>query len=127
MKKNRMIPEELLHSINVANTLDGGTSQPILKLAQYENYREIRCAVPGLSDSVLQVEIHNNFLSIYYNQQVKSNEVEIRIPRIVYHKPIPYFIDSANIAAAMEDRFLCVHLPFNELADGEHRKVTISK
>jgi len=127
MKMSRMIPEELLHSINIANTLNGGTSQPILQLAEHENYREIKCAVPGLSDSVLRVEIHNNFLSIFYSQHVESNDVALQIPRIVYHKPIPYFIDSANISAEMEERFLRVHLPFNALANGEHRKITISK
>jgi HSP20 family molecular chaperone IbpA len=125
MKSSKMIPKELLHSIDVANTLNGGMSQPILNLEQYDNYREIRCAVPGLTNSMLQVEIHNNFLSIYYNQQIQSNGIAIQIPRVVYYKSIPYFVDVANISAVMEDRFLCVRLPFNELANGYHKKISI--
>jgi HSP20 family molecular chaperone IbpA len=127
MKKSRLIPQELLHSIDVLNTLNGGTSQPLLELQQHTHYREIKCAVPGLTKSVLQVEIHNNFLSIYYTQQLQSNEKGLEIPRIVYYKPIPYFIDVANISASMEDRFLCVRLPYNELANGFHKKVEINR
>ena len=127
MKKSRSIPQELLHSIDVLNTLNGGTSQPILKLQQHTNYREIKCAVPGLAKSVLQVEIHNNFLSVYYTHQLQSNETGIEIPRIVYYKPIPYFVDVANISASMEDRFLCVRLPYNKLAKGFHKKVEVGR
>lgn len=125
MKNTNIIPQELLHSIDVANTLNGGTSQPILELQQHAGYREVRCSVPGLLENSLQVEIHNNILSIYYKQRFQSNETEIEIPRVVYRKPIPYFIDVINISANVEDRFLSVRLPYNELADGYHRKVNV--
>jgi HSP20 family molecular chaperone IbpA len=127
MKKSRMIPNELLHSIDIANTLNGGTSQPIVDLQQYEHYREVKCKVPGIADTSLQVEITNNFLSIFYTQEFKSNEVGIQVPRIVYHKPIPYFIDVAAISAIVVDGFLCVTLPFNELANGYHKKISIQE
>ena len=125
MKKRRMIPEELLHSIDVLNTLHGGTSQPIIKLVQNEHYREVSCKVPGLSELDLKVEIHNNFISIYYSQHLESNETGIQIPRVIYYKPIPYFIDMTGISARIEDHFLCVRLPFNEFANGYHKKISI--
>jgi HSP20 family molecular chaperone IbpA len=94
-------------------------------LRQHDNYREIKCTVPGLQEGTLQVEIHNNFLSIYYKLSIESNGKEVQVPRVVYYKPIPYFIDLTKISATVEDRFLHVILPFNELANGYHKKISI--
>ncbi len=123
--KRRIIPDELLYSIDVLNTINGGTSEPIVDLHQHENYREIKCAVPGLQEAELQVEIHNNFLSIYYKLPIESDGKVVQLPRVVYYKPIPYFIDVTKISATIEDRFLHVILPFNELANGYHKKISI--
>jgi HSP20 family molecular chaperone IbpA len=125
MKDRRMISDELLYSIDVLNTLNGGMSEPMVDLQQHENYREIKCAVPGLQEGELQVEIHNNFLSIYYKFSIESDGKEVQIPRVVYYKPIPYFIDVTKISATTEDRFLHVVLPFNELANGYHKKISV--
>jgi HSP20 family molecular chaperone IbpA len=125
MKGKRMISDELLYSIDVLNTLNGGVSEPIVDLQQHENYREIKCTVPGLQEGALQVEIHSNFLSIYYKLSIESNGKEVQIPRVVYYKPIPYFIDVTKISATVEDRFLHVMLPFNELANGYHKKISV--
>jgi HSP20 family molecular chaperone IbpA len=125
MRDKRIISDELLHSIDVLNTLNGGTSEPIVDLQQHDNYREIKCAVPGLQEKALQVEIHNNFLSIYYKLSIESDGKEMQIPRVVYYKPIPYFIDLTKISATVEDHFLHVILPFNELANGYHKKISV--
>jgi HSP20 family molecular chaperone IbpA len=123
--ERKIISDELLHSIDVLNTLNGGMSEPIVDLRQHDNYREIKCTVPGLQEGALQVEIHNNFLSIYYKLSIESNGKEVQVPRVVYYKPIPYFIDLTKISATVEDRFLHVILPFNELANGYHKKISI--
>jgi hypothetical protein len=46
---------------------------------------------------------------------------------VVYHKAIPYFIDVANISATVEEGFLCVTLPFNKLANGYHKKISVQE
>jgi HSP20 family molecular chaperone IbpA len=127
MKKSRLIPVELLHSIDITNTIGGGVSQPIIELKQHENHREIKCKVPGVAESALQVEVINNFLSIYYTHEFLSNGTNIEIPKVVYHKAIPYFIDVANISAVVEQEFLCVTLPFNKLANGYHKKISVQE
>ncbi|MCA4895972.1 MAG: Hsp20 family protein [Cytophagales bacterium] len=127
MKKSRLIPVELLHSIDITNTIGGGVSQPIIELKQHEGHREIKCKVPGVAESALQVEVINNFLSIYYTQEFLSNGTSIEIPKVVYHKAIPYFIDVANISATVEEGFLCVTLPFNKLANGYHKKISVQE
>jgi len=126
-KKSRLIPVELLHSIDIANTIGGGVSQPIIELKQHEDHREIKCKVPGVAESALRVEVINNFLSIYYTQEFSSNGTSIEIPKVVYHKAIPYFIDVANISATVEEGFLCVTLPFNKLANGYHKKISVQE
>jgi HSP20 family molecular chaperone IbpA len=125
MKGKRIISDELLHSVDVLNTLNGGMSEPLVNLQQHTDYREIKCAVPGLQEGALQVEIHNNFLSIYYKLSIESDGKEVQVPRVVYYKPIPYFIDVTKISATVGDRFLHVILPFNELANGYHKKISV--
>lgn len=127
MKKSGLIPIELLQSIDITNTIGGGVSQPIIVLKQHEDHREIKCKVPGVVESALQVEVINNFLSIYYTQEFSSNGTSIEIPKVVYHKAIPYFIDVANISATVEEAFLCVTLPFNKLANGYHKKISVQE
>jgi HSP20 family molecular chaperone IbpA len=125
MKNRRIISDELLHSIDVLNTLNGGLSEPILNLQQHEDYREIKCTVPGLQSDSLQVDVHNNFLSIHYRISIQSDGKEIQVPRIIYNKPIPYFVDVSKISANVEDGFLRVVLPFNELANGYHKRILL--
>ena len=122
-----LISRELLNSINVLNTLNGGMSEPKLLLQQLESHREVGVSVPGVNNESLQVEIHNNILSIFYLFQMESNKNSIQIPRFVYSKVIPYFIDSENITASVEGNYLWVKLPFNKLANGDHRKITINQ
>jgi len=47
------------------------------------------------------------------------------VPKVVYNKPIPYFVDAARISATYEHGFLIVTLPYNEMAEGYHRKISI--
>jgi HSP20 family molecular chaperone IbpA len=127
MKKSRLIPIELLQSIDITNTIGGGVSQPIIELKQHEGHREIKCKVPGVAESALQVEVISNFLSIYYTQEFLSRGTSIEIPKVVYHKAIPYFIDIAKISATVEEGVLCVTLPFNKLANGYHKKISVQE
>jgi HSP20 family molecular chaperone IbpA len=126
MKSNRMISDELLYSIDVLNTISGGMSEPIIELQQYENYREIKCAVPGVQEDALQVEVHNNFLSVYCRLKIETAGKQVQVPRVIYNKPIPYFIDATKISANKEGRYLYVTLPYNELANGYHKRISIN-
>jgi HSP20 family molecular chaperone IbpA len=124
MKTRKLISNELLASIDVLNTVSGGMSEPQLKLTQFKDHREIRMKVAGVLEENLKVEIHNNVLSVFYTINVASAGISIQIPRVVYNKPIPYFVDPTRIAALYADGFLILTLPFNELS-GYHRKVSI--
>jgi hypothetical protein len=54
---------------------------------------------------------------------VASAGREIPMPYSVYNRQQPYFIDVSKIAAQVEDGELVVTLPFNQLANGYHRRV----
>jgi|GEM_PF-484253 len=125
MKSRKLISNELLASIDVINTLSGGVSEPQMTLKQFQDHREVRVKVAGINEEDLKVEIHNNMLSVFYNFHIQSDGMPIVMPKVVYNKPIPYFVDATRITASHENGFLIVTLPFNEMAEGYHRKVSI--
>jgi HSP20 family molecular chaperone IbpA len=127
MEKRKFASNELLASLDVLNTLNGGVSEPQMILEQFQDHREIRLKVPGMNEENLKVEVHNNILSVFYTFHLQSDNSPIHVPKVIYNKPIPYFVDAIRITASYEDGFLIVTLPYNEMAEGYHRKVSIDR
>jgi len=123
MKKNNYL--DLITAVDVLNTLNGGMCEPQLSIEQGEEAREIRLRIPGTSKETMNVEIHNNTLTIYHFIPVQSQDTIIEMPRIVYSRVIPYFIDIGKIHARVEIEELIVEMPFNRLANGYHRHIRI--
>lgn len=124
MKRSQYL--ELLASVDVMNVLNGGRSEPRVKLDQYEDRREIRVRIPGIDAEKIQVEVNNDHVSVFYVMDIESVGKTMRLPYSLYNKQQPYFIDLSRINAAVEGNELVVKLPFNELANGYHRKVNAS-
>jgi HSP20 family molecular chaperone IbpA len=127
MRRKRLISDEIIQSIAIANTLNGGVSEPQVNFLQYPQYREIAVKVPGVTGEHLQVKINNNQLMIFFNRSFELMGSVIKVPQIIYNKPIPYYIDSKKINAHLADEVLIVQLPYNELANGYHRDVPIER
>ncbi len=127
MKQRASIPKELLTSIDVMNTLNGGTSEPRVRVNQYPGYRQITIDVPGVNMENVKVEINNNQLMIYFFYNLATMDQQLQFPRVLYNKSIPYFVDVNNITANQKDHTLVVRLPFNELANGQHREIRIKQ
>jgi HSP20 family molecular chaperone IbpA len=125
MRRKGLVSDEIIQSIDITNTLNGGRSEPIVKLSQYQEYRQIELKVPGMSEENMHIKINNNQLVVYFEQTVESRGETIYVPTIVYNKPIPYFIDAKKISALFVAGVLTVQLPFNELANGYHRDIPI--
>lgn len=121
MKKTNYL--DLMTSIDVLNTVNGGVSEPQLNLIHYEDYREIHLSVPGIKLEDIHVEVHNNNLSIFYFINIICNDRMVQLPRFVYNRNVPYYIDISKIKARLEDDALVVCLPFNRLASGYHREI----
>lgn len=124
MKKEKYL--DLITSIDVLNTLNGGVSEPQLNLEHYEDYKEIHLRVPGINLDDIRVEIHNNHLSIFFLINIVCSERLIPLPRFVYNHDVPYYIDINKINARLEEEELIVNLPYNRLANGYHKDVGIN-
>lgn len=125
MKKNGFL--DMITSIDVLNTLHGGVSEPWVDLQQFDDRREIHVFVPGIEKESIEIEINKNVLTIFYTIPVVSGEIKIPMPRVVYSKNIPYFVDIAKISAQSKENSLVVTLPFNEMANGYHRNITLDE
>ena len=125
MKKRELL--DLLTSVDVLNTIHGGTSEPQIDLSQDNLGRQIRLRIPGIPKEGIRVEVHNNTLSIFYFIPVESNSTVIQMPCLVYNKVIPYFIDTTKINSHMEGEQVVVELPFNESANGFHKMIPINE
>ena len=119
------LPQELLTSIDVMNTLSGGTTQPVIRLRKLASHHKITLRVPGLPLTSIKIEIKDNQLVIYYFIPIHADGREIQFTRFLYTDAIPYFIDAKNITATERDGSLVVSLPFNDLSKGYYRDLSI--
>ncbi len=118
---------DLITSIDVLNTINGGVSEPQVTVLHYEDSREVRVKVPGIRPEDIRVEVHNNNLSVFFFINIHCNDRLVQLPRFVYNKTVPYYIDISRIHASAEDEELVVSLPFNRLANGYHREIKVNK
>src|SRR6187401_2396408 len=100
MKRSQYL--DLLASVDIMNVLNGGRSEPRVKLNQHEDHREIRVKIPGIGAEVIQVEVNNDHVSIFYMMDIESAGKTMRLPYSLYNKQQPYFIDLTRINAAVE-------------------------
>ena len=115
----------LLTTVDLLNTLNGGVSEPHLSYRNRPDGRELRVRVPGVSKELLQVEINENKLSIYYHIPMETEGKKVFLPKEVINQTLPYFVEIPGIHASFDENELVVNLPFNELSNGYNRKVEI--
>ena len=121
MDKNQYM--NLITSVDVMNTLNGGRTEPVVKLKQRTDSREIRVKIPGIDPEKIEVEVNEDRVLIFYMMNIESGGKEIGTPYSVYNRQQPYFIDVNRIVAQVEEGELVVTLPFNQLANDYHRRV----
>jgi HSP20 family molecular chaperone IbpA len=119
--------KHLLTTVDLLNTLNGGVSEPYLSFRENPQGREIRVRVPGVMKEMLEVEINDNQLSVFYHIPMESSGKKVFLPKEVIKQTLPYFIEIKGIHAIYEENELVVKLPFNELSDGYKRKITIAE
>ena len=119
--------KHLLTTVDLLNTLNGGVSEPYVSFREQTNAREMRVRVPGVSRELLQVEVQENQLSVYYHIPMETSGKKVFLPQEVTRQTLPYFIEIKDIQATYEDNELVVKLPFNELSNGYSRKVPIQE
>lgn len=115
----------ILTTVDLLNTLNGGISEPYISYREDSNGREVRIRVPGVSKELLQVEVRDNKLSVFYHIPIETSGKQVFLPKEVVNQTLPFFIEIKGIHASYEDNELVVKLPFNELSNGYNRKVPI--
>ena len=117
--------KHLLTTVDLLNTLNGGVSEPYLSFRERPDGRELRVRVPGVGKEMLQVEIHENQLTVLYHIPMETSGKKVFLPKEVVKQTLPYFIEITGIQATYEENELVVKLPFNELSNGYRRQVPI--
>lgn len=117
--------KNLLTSVDFLNTIHGGVTEPYVSTRQEAEGHEVRIRVPGIDKGVLQVEIVNNDLTVYYSLPISSFGKAIPMQKVVYYAPIPHFIELKRIKAVYEENELVVKLPFNKRSN--NRKIKIDE
>jgi HSP20 family molecular chaperone IbpA len=125
MRKSNDFITALALSGDVLNTMNGGVSQPRIKFTPSEDCQLVEVKVPGVEAHKLNIEVNHNRLMIFQGVS-RGVEVMVPVPRIIFDKPIPYYIDVEKITAEVEDNVLYVKLPFNARANGYHRRIGIT-
>ena len=108
---------------DVMNILSGGMSEPIAKLTPADNAHQLEIRVPGVDVNKLSIEVINNTLNVYHGLEINTEGQTTIVPRVVFNKPIPHFIDVTRIEATRNENKLIIQLPFN--AQGYRRKIKI--
>jgi HSP20 family molecular chaperone IbpA len=118
---------DLLTSVDVLNTVNGGVSEPYLSLRENSDGHEVRVRIPGVGRKAIQVEIKNNELAVFYLIPVESAGQLIFMPQVVYKQMVPHFIEATGIKAVFQNNELIVKLPFNKQSDDYNRKIEIGE
>lgn len=116
---------QLVTTVDLLNTLNGGVSEPYVSHKEVPDGSELRIRVPGVRKEMLQVEIRNNQLNVFYVIPIETAGKKVLLPKEVIRQTLPYFIAIPGIHATFEGNELVVNLPYNELSNGYNRKVPI--
>lgn len=117
--------KHLLQTVDLLNTLNGGVSEPYVSYRERPDGRQLRVRIPGVSKEMLQVEIQDNQLNVFYHIPMETSGKQVFLPKEVIRQTLPYFIEIPAIQATYEGNELVVDLPYNELSNGYNRKVPI--
>jgi HSP20 family molecular chaperone IbpA len=139
MESKLKIPQEMLMNIDFINTVNGGTSEPAIKLERGSEGLEVVVKIPGIEVEDLQLEVvkgksNSNNLKLFhllpiFSQEHLSEEEQWRTVRFINTFVIPDGVDIENISAKYDDtlRHLVLFLPYGNEKGDYHRKVDIER
>jgi HSP20 family molecular chaperone IbpA len=139
MESKLKIPQEMLMNIDFINTVNGGMSEPAIKLDRGSEGFEVVVKVPGIEVEDLQLEVvkgkrNTNNLKLFhllpiFSQEHLSEEEQWKTVRFINTFVIPDGVDIENISAKYDDalRHLVLFLPYGNEQGDFHRKVEIER
>jgi len=139
MESKLKIPQEMLMNIDFINTINGGMSEPAIKLEKGSDGFEVVVKIPGIEVEDLQLEVvkgkkNTNNLKLFhllpiFSQENLSDEEQWKTVRFINTFVIPEGVDVENISAKYNDtlRQLVLFLPYGNEQGDFHRKVDIER
>lgn len=120
------VVRQLLKSVDINNTLNGGISQPDVNVVNKGDHLVMKVRVPGVEVLNLDVEIIHNNIVVQHPITLALSEENITLPQVVAAYPITAGIDYQNITASKVEDHLEVIIPYNDLARGLNRHIDIN-
>jgi hypothetical protein len=105
MRKTNDFITALALSGDILNTMGGGVSEPRVAFKPSDVGQMLEIRVPGVDLSKLNIEVNFNRLTVFQGAN-QTPEIAMPVPRIIFDKPIPYFIDVEKISAMAEGKVL---------------------
>jgi HSP20 family molecular chaperone IbpA len=139
MESKLKIPQEMLMNIDFINTINGGMSEPAIKLDRGSDGFEVVVKIPGIEVEDLQLEVvkgkrNANNLKLFhllpiFSQENLSEEEQWKTVRFINTFVIPDGVDIEHISAKYDDalRHLVLFLPYGDEQGDVHRKVEIER
>jgi hypothetical protein len=126
--KTIRIPNEILASIDMLNTLNGGRSQTTLTVSRQESGYEVLVKRPGVEADALQVDVTDGRLWLYQLRPVLSRrdtDPETFLPDLLGNLILPNDVNVEAISARYTGEQWRVFLPFNDLARGFQKHIEV--
>jgi HSP20 family molecular chaperone IbpA len=139
MESKLKIPQEMLMNIDFINTVNGGMSEPAIKLDRGSEGFEVVVKIPGIEVEDLQLEVvkgkkNTNNLKLFhllpiFSQDNLPDDEQWKTVRFINTFVIPEGVDIDHITAKYDDslRHLVLFLPYGNEQGDYHRKVDIER
>ena len=123
---DKKMVREILKSVDIYNTLNGGRVAPQVSVATRKDHLLLTVRVPGVAVAELEVNILNGILQVTRPMNLKMDHERSIVPDVIASMPIAAGIDYHNITACQAGDRLEIILPFNDLARGYNRPIKIT-
>ncbi|MGV3538656.1 MAG: Hsp20/alpha crystallin family protein [Rufibacter sp.] len=108
--KDKKFLKNIAQYIDVANTVGGGVSQPLVRVKNKKDGSVIKVSLPGITPSQCQVVLDKNRLTLMALLQSDYNSA-MQVPLFLHHVVLPPYVDFAQIHVAHQDGELQVTIP----------------
>ncbi|MFN4145265.1 MAG: hypothetical protein ACK4GN_05530 [Runella sp.] len=133
MKARIEIPQDILSFIDFSNTVNGGMSEPQVRMNHAESGYEVYVKSPGLSADAFCLDIVGNHLWIYHLLPLFATRPEglnnLQAVRTLAALQLPNDVSAENIVARYDanNQLLRVFLPFDNSKRNFRRRVEVEK
>ena len=124
------ILKKLLLTTDYMNTINGGMAMVTFNLEKEKDGYVSHLIVPGVPPESIKIEIRDNQLFIFYFMEFSEDNGHGGIRNLPYTlgiMDIPFDVRIDGITAKTEENNIKIILPYNKLAGGFRREISIDR